>query len=115
MHSNVGGGYAPGEQGRAKGLDEQLSQIPLLHLYKSARDHGVPLQPIHKLDPQIQPHYQLSPRVAERYDYYLKQVGASGCVEKQAAAHLYAYWRWRKLRATSQPGSYLQSLLIRPD
>ena len=46
VHSDVGGGYAPGEQGR--GLDSRgadlLSRIPLAVMYRAARLSGVPLK-----------------------------------------------------------------------
>lgn len=51
MHSDVGGGYAPGDQGRGKleGLEamdsEKLSQIPLDYMLKAALDARVPLDP----------------------------------------------------------------------
>ena len=38
MHSDVGGGYAPGEQGRSSKIEAQLSQVPLLHMYRKAMD-----------------------------------------------------------------------------
>nr|WP_232346490.1 DUF2235 domain-containing protein [Cupriavidus sp. USMAA2-4] len=35
MHSDVGGGYAPGNQGRSRGGHASLlSQIPLVHIYR---------------------------------------------------------------------------------
>jgi hypothetical protein len=102
VHSNVGGGYAPGEQGRAATLSEQVSQVPLLHLYKEARQAGVPLLPVKQLDPQIQARYKLSPAVAQRFDAYMKRVQVGNAsVEKQAMQHLYWFYRWRKVRATA--------------
>ena len=50
MHSDVGGGYPPNDQGRAIGAPEladkkKLSQIPLAQMYREARMSGVPLAP----------------------------------------------------------------------
>ncbi|OBU85639.1 hypothetical protein MY55_15820 [Chromobacterium subtsugae] len=45
MHSDVGGGYPPNDQGKARG--EQgllLSQLPLNHMYRLAFDAGAPLK-----------------------------------------------------------------------
>lgn len=45
MHSDVGGGYPPGDQGKA--MAEQgllMSQIPLHHMYREAFKAGAPLQ-----------------------------------------------------------------------
>lgn len=45
MHSDVGGGYPPGDQGKAlKGGAHLLSQIPLQHMYAEAFKAGAPLQ-----------------------------------------------------------------------
>ncbi|AHI74244.1 hypothetical protein BTRA_1661 [Burkholderia thailandensis USAMRU Malaysia  len=40
VHSDVGGGYGPEEQGR----EQDLSLIPLRHMYAEALRAGVPLQ-----------------------------------------------------------------------
>lgn len=45
VHSDVGGGYSPKDQGKAvAGTHELLSQIPLHHLYAEAFKAGAPLQ-----------------------------------------------------------------------
>lgn len=46
VHSDVGGGYCPREQGRGIDTsgDDMLSRIPLLMMYKAARLNGVPLK-----------------------------------------------------------------------
>ena len=45
VHSDVGGGYSPGDQGKAvSGTELLLSQIPLHHLYAEAFKAGAPLQ-----------------------------------------------------------------------
>ncbi|WPX62641.1 DUF2235 domain-containing protein [Pseudomonas sp. MH10] len=45
MHSDVGGGYPPGEQGKSlAGSGDVLSQIPLHHMYSEAYSVGAPLQ-----------------------------------------------------------------------
>ena len=45
MHSDVGGGYPPGDQGRAsEGGHEVLSQIALHHMFDEAYKVGAPLQ-----------------------------------------------------------------------
>ncbi|BBF85201.1 hypothetical protein DLM_1582 [Aquitalea magnusonii] len=45
MHSDVGGGYPPNDQGKAReGQEMLLSQIPLNHLYRLAFDAGAPLK-----------------------------------------------------------------------
>ncbi|AZE52019.1 hypothetical protein C4K04_6391 [Pseudomonas chlororaphis] len=45
VHSDVGGGYSPGDQGKAvAGTDHLLSQIALQHLYAEAFMAGAPLR-----------------------------------------------------------------------
>ena len=50
VHSDVGGGYPPGDQGRSLGEGAagdrlKLSQVPLAQMYREARMAGVPLAP----------------------------------------------------------------------
>lgn len=46
VHSDIGCGYSPCEQGKGTDLngDDMLARIPLLMMYKAARIHGVPLK-----------------------------------------------------------------------
>ncbi|HBR4216197.1 TPA: DUF2235 domain-containing protein, partial [Klebsiella pneumoniae] len=46
MHSDIGGGYPPGDQGKANGEDDSLllSQVVLHDLYASAFSAGAPLK-----------------------------------------------------------------------
>jgi len=89
VHSDVGGGYAPGEQTRSLKDDEKLSQIPLLHMYRAALAAGVPLSPLNGLPPKVQAAFRLSPGTAARFDAYQMYAQASGPVEKAVAQHLY--------------------------
>lgn len=51
MHSDVGGGYAPNEQGK-RGTDaEKISQIALEHMYIAARKASVPLDKTRVISP----------------------------------------------------------------
>ena len=110
MHSDVGGGYMPGEQGRSANPDAQLSQVPLLHMFRAARDAGVPQLQTGKMPEKIKPLFNLCPEFSALYDHYRAMVQASGSVEQQNAAHLYWYYRWRTLRATTEGDPYLERL-----
>ncbi|EPN04355.1 hypothetical protein A253_11204, partial [Pseudomonas syringae pv. actinidiae ICMP 19102] len=46
VHSDLGGGYPPGDQGKAIGRDDRflLSQIALNEMYADAFAHGAPLK-----------------------------------------------------------------------
>ncbi|MDX4993130.1 DUF2235 domain-containing protein, partial [Streptococcus suis] len=50
-HSNVGGGYRPGEAGKSETRDLLLSKIPLRKMYEEAIAYGVPLK--HLTDPNM--------------------------------------------------------------
>lgn len=72
VHSDVGCGYAPCEQG--KGIDpdgsDMISRISLIEMYKAAKLAGVPfhleLAPLH-----VQEKYKVSPRVVNGLKSYL--------------------------------------------
>jgi hypothetical protein len=89
VHSDVGGGYADGEQTRSLKDDEKLSQIPLLHMYRAALSAGVPLQSFDKMAEKVRQSFQLSPKTASLFDAYQTYSQASGPVEKAVAQHLY--------------------------
>jgi len=109
-HSDVGGGYIPGEHGRNASLDGQLSQVALLHMYQAALDAGVPLFIKSKLKPEVQETFKLSKELSDAFNDYIAQVGATGSVEQQNEKHLFSYYRWRKLRATTDGDPYLRDL-----
>lgn len=110
MHSDVGGGYAPSEQGRSSKIEAQLSQVPLLHMYRKAMDAGVPLSQVKDLPEKTKLLFQLCPRLSGLFDHYTAVTDASGSVEQQNARHLYWYYCWRKLRATTDGDPYLNDL-----
>jgi hypothetical protein len=104
VHSNVGGGYAPSEQGRAKAMEEQISQVPLHHMYREARDAGVPLLSATAWKPEVRDRFNIAPTLTQRFDAYMQKVQTGNAsIEKQAMQHLYWLYRWRKVRATGQP------------
>ncbi|WP_158939147.1 DUF2235 domain-containing protein [Burkholderia sp. S171] len=88
VHSDVGGGYAPGEQTRALLDSEKLSQIPLLHMYRAARVAGVPLQGISGLPKSVQASFDLSPKTVSLFDSYQRKAQAGGPIEKATSDHL---------------------------
>ncbi|KGA39082.1 DUF2235 domain-containing protein [Pectobacterium odoriferum] len=56
MHSDLGGGYPPGDQGKANGEDDALllSQIPLHDMYATAFEAGAPLKvPLRSLSEEV--------------------------------------------------------------
>lgn len=100
-HCDVGGGYSPGDQGKATGGRSFLaSQVPLVNMYLEARKTGVPLLSMHEFDlagdrEAIQD-FQISEQLARRFQAYSKwsHVGVA-TVEKVFLKHMQLYWRWR--------------------
>lgn len=92
-HSDVGGGYAPSEGGRAFLPTENFCLIPLRHMYEYALRKKVPLLPIvariniddFKTDEQLR----------DRYNHYLAAVGSSGSIGRDIRAHMRIYYAWR--------------------
>jgi hypothetical protein len=89
VHSDVGGGYAPGEQTRALLDNEKLSQVPLLHMYRVARAAGVPLQPLERMDVDTKASFDLSPKTASLFDNYQRKAQAGGPLETATSHHLH--------------------------
>jgi hypothetical protein len=89
VHSDVGGGYAPGEQTRSLKDEEKLSQVPLLHMYREARKAGVPLSALETVGPTIKSYFNVSPRTVSLFDDYTGCVRANGPLEKSASDHLF--------------------------
>jgi len=90
MHSDVGGGYPPGDQGKARGgQGELLSQIPLHHMYRSAFAAGAPLQvpesvlsdsqkgePWRVMEPRTEVAFSISETLVTRFNAWQKQAKA---------------------------------------
>lgn len=92
-HSDVGGGYAPGEGAKAVLPSENLCLIPLRHMYEHALRQNVPFLPITaRLNVQD---FETSDDLREIYDRYLKFVGAIGGVGQLMNRHRELYFAWR--------------------
>ncbi|WP_322979888.1 DUF2235 domain-containing protein [Pseudomonas sp. C11] len=105
MHSDVGGGYPPGDQGKARGgLGELLSQIPLHHMYRSAFAAGAPLQvpadipevieDWRKMDGKTRDEFDFTPQLVSRFNAWQKQAKAGpleAVIEREQA--LITAWR----------------------
>ncbi|WP_286743458.1 T6SS phospholipase effector Tle1-like catalytic domain-containing protein [Aquabacterium sp. UBA2148] len=107
VHSNVGGGYRPGEGGRLSSPFGMLSAIPLQAMYDEAYKAGVPLRSLDALkraeDPVIRDFYPSTKEEAairqtliRRFNHYMKAVGQGAApVGQMVAAHMKLYFRWR--------------------
>ncbi|MET3914577.1 uncharacterized protein (DUF2235 family) [Variovorax sp. OAS795] len=101
-HSDVGGGYAPGCQGKAVGSRTKLlSQVPLLEMYREAQRSMVPLLTIEQLQKvakgdEVANDLKIDPDCARLFNAYREfVVGFSGTIEEQMRGHVQLYWRWR--------------------
>ncbi|AIP03841.1 secreted protein hcp [Burkholderia pseudomallei] len=104
VHSDVGGGYGPAEQGRGRGDADKLSQVPLVDMYRAARIAGVPLDiqgpgitseaaDAFKISAGLKQAFAAYVKASEGY-YYAKEHGTAGLMR----AHYGLYLRWRRMR-----------------
>jgi hypothetical protein len=126
VHSNVGGGYWPGEQGRGGTKPEDdcqlISQIPLHHMFCEAWKAGVPLRnPLSKhpdfgwTDKQ-EADFKVHPETVKAFNQYLssliedphkemdvRQAGGQTILQIWLEAHMGAFFRWRATVACVPP------------
>lgn len=99
VHSDVGGGYWPKEQGR--GTDEagkdMLSRIPLAMMYRQARLAGVPLL-LEQADIITQQMFDVAPETIAAFNAYLDIFGAGkrDLLYKLMQEQHLAYIAWRR-------------------
>ncbi|HBK45388.1 MAG TPA: DUF2235 domain-containing protein [Xanthomonadaceae bacterium] len=106
-HSDIGGGYSPGDQGKARGGRSSLmSQIPLNDMYFEASNSGVKLSPLDELEEESKEDYKIEPSLEKAFSAYLDWTPASektenlsgsrrGVVENRMEQQMQRYWRWR--------------------
>ena len=76
VHSDVGGGYPPDDQGRALGQGAEgdklkPSQISLAQMYREARMAGVPLAPESAMDADKSRNFAIAPKLREDFNAYV--------------------------------------------
>ncbi|KAB0491393.1 T6SS phospholipase effector Tle1-like catalytic domain-containing protein [Pseudomonas psychrophila] len=109
MHSDVGGGYPPGDQGKAAaGGKEVLSQIALHHMYDEAYKVGAPLQappeafnmalkhdrPWLVMSDSTSIEFQVAPTLIERFNTWLDNMD-NGPLEEVMAREAGLITGWR--------------------
>ncbi|MDI1259924.1 DUF2235 domain-containing protein [Aquabacterium sp.] len=98
-HSNVGGGYRPGEGGKSTTRGLMLSKIPLRKMYDEAVLAGVPLLPLDTAS--VKADFEFDPELQERFNQTLAKAGVqAGRLGEALLAHnrLYLRWRFRKIK-----------------
>lgn len=110
-HSDVGGGYRPGEQGKgtaaASGADsidadKMLSQVTLRAMYDEARQAGVPLRAMGGADWKQDniDDFPIAARLIELFNHYMATVGSGGRplgAELLAHTRMFLAWRWYRI------------------
>lgn len=100
-HSDVGGGYGPGAQGKAVGSRTLLaSQVPLVNMYLEAKKSGVPLMDPRTLEDEgkrdTSKDLELAPELRTRFrEYAIWSKASAAAVETLIHKHMRLYWRWR--------------------
>lgn len=96
VHSDVGGGYAPHDQGR----ENTVSRFALNHMYDVAFAAGVLFERLSDLPSLVQDEFNKDdPALREAFNAYLDAVPKkSGSMEEVLAAHMEVLHRWLKER-----------------
>ena len=120
-HSDVGGGYEPGELGIAAGQSQtacdaqKLSQIPLNHMYECAVAAGVPLSKTLAQKPEHDP-FAIAPEVQSAFKTFLQENPSKPQLLSEWMRPFLA-WRWQNrdryttLRHVKSASADLQLLL----
>lgn len=109
-HSDVGGGYQPGEGARSAHYGEMLSLIPLRAMHAAAREAGVPLHSLSALMNDrllVKKSFALDDEGAAKFgkmnrffSAYMQAAGSGGRdIGKEVLAHNAWYLRWRFFNA----------------
>lgn len=105
VHSDVGGGYESGKQGRK----DTLGRIPLMHMLEAATGQGVRLHSLSYLQKNravIAARIAVDKETAEAYKQYTQAAGASGgTVEAQVKRHMALYYAYRGTQHRAKVGA----------
>jgi hypothetical protein len=96
VHSNVGGGYRPGEEGKSTSRSAQLSLIPLRRIYDLALEYQVPFLPESAWQDFNQDDFETSTDLKSLYNHYMSTVGwGNRGIGNTMNAHMAVYYAWR--------------------
>ncbi|CAN7691638.1 T6SS phospholipase effector Tle1-like catalytic domain-containing protein [Paraburkholderia terricola] len=116
VHSDVGGGYPPRDQGKAFAGDAfKLSQIPLHDMYIEALRAGVPLQLPDGPDAMTaatKANFKLAPELVGTFNDWLKTAPAISKVEDAMRFGMGQMLGWRTLRARVGTADYVTEQLF---
>lgn len=100
VHSDLGCGYAPGEQGRGRDPEgkDMLTRIPLLLMYQAARLAGVPLK-LELASDIAKQRFAVAPETINAFNAYINACGTkSGSLTAIMREQGNYYMQWRILR-----------------
>ncbi|WP_395404544.1 phospholipase effector Tle1 domain-containing protein [Pseudoduganella sp. UC29_106] len=111
-HSDLGGGYAPGELGVSTSTTAEyadslkLSQLPLNHMLECARACGTPLNKKLAIDRRNgRDPFQVASQLATDFDGILKSIGSSP-KRLLSWGNDYLSWRWHVRNSYTQLSQY---------
>ncbi len=105
-HSDVGGGYRPGEQARS----DQLSRIALNRMRLEAAISGVPFTPPLHATKAVNDLFEYDEDLKALFDEYMQAVDAAGTLEAQLFEHMRLYYGWLKVRFGQNPCDLYQGV-----
>lgn len=103
-HSDVGGGYRPGENARSLKPGQMLNVLPLRAMHRIATQYGVPLRPLSMLStdymtnafatsPECKPEFE---RLTEHWKHYMLHANPGpGDLGKYINSHMRLFYAWR--------------------
>jgi hypothetical protein len=103
VHSDVGCGYCPGEQGRGRDTEggDMLARIPLLMMYRRARANGVPLK-LELANPLAQARFALKAEAIKAFNEYIASCReTNGPIHRIMREQARKYIEWRVFRRIS--------------
>jgi Uncharacterized alpha/beta hydrolase domain (DUF2235) len=100
VHSDVGGGYAPGYQGR----ENTISRFSLNHMFDVAFEAGVLFERIANLPGRVKDEFTKdNPELRAAFNAYIEAVPMkTGALENVQAAHMGLFHRWLKKRVSGE-------------
>ncbi|HYD59785.1 MAG TPA: DUF2235 domain-containing protein [Noviherbaspirillum sp.] len=114
VHSDVGGGYCPKEQGKGKdetGMD-MLSRLPLAHMYRAARLAGVPLKLDLVTQQSVKDDFRIAPETIAAFNQYLalaKTTSGTLTDIMREQRNFYIQWRYKRRQQGPAPLESTQS------
>lgn len=103
-HSDVGGGYRPGENARSLNYGQMLNVLPLRAMHRFATQCGVPLHPLSMLpsnyaanafatSSRSKPDFE---RLTDLWNHYMSQANTGpGDLGNRINSHMRIYYAWR--------------------